>query len=119
MANADVVPEEAIEQATEYRVRCAAHGRDPGVVAIRRDVHVGADHDDAERVAGPVVASGYRGFRPDACTYGSVEEVTEQLRFYAATGYTDVIVRHLSDDHTEVLASLERLGSVREALRDA
>ena len=40
-------------------------------IAIRRDVHVGADHDDAERVAGPIVAAGYRGFRPDAITYGS------------------------------------------------
>jgi len=117
MANADVVPEEAAEQAGEYRARCVAHGRDPGVVAIRRDLHVGADHDDAERVAGPVVRSGYRGFPPDACTYGSVEEVTERLGAYATTGYTDVIVRHLSEDHAEVLGSLERLGAVREALR--
>jgi len=119
MANADVVPEEATEQASEYLARCAAHGRDPGVVAIRRDVHVGADHDDAERVAGPVVAAGYRGFRPEACTYGSIDEVTEQLGAYATMGFTDVIVRHLSEDHTEVLESLERLGSVREAVRGA
>jgi alkanesulfonate monooxygenase SsuD/methylene tetrahydromethanopterin reductase-like flavin-dependent oxidoreductase (luciferase family) len=117
MANADVVPEEAAEQAGEYRARCVAHGRDPGVVAIRRDLHVGADHDDAERVAGPVVTSGYRGFRPEACIYGSVEEVTERLRAYATMGYTDVIVRHLSEDHAEVLGSLERLGAVRDALR--
>lgn len=116
MANADVVPDEATGQASEYLARCAAHGRDPGVVAIRRDVHIGADHDDAERVAGPVVAAGYRGFRPEACTYGSVEEVTEQLGAYAAMGYTDVIVRHLSEDHTEVLRSLERLGAVRDAV---
>lgn len=116
MANADAVPDEATAQASEYRARCAAHGRDPGVVAIRRDVHIGADHDDAERVAGPVVRAGYRGFRPEACTYGSVEEVTEQLGAYAAMGYTDVIVRHLSEDHTEVLRSLERLGAVRDAV---
>ena len=119
MANADVVPEEAAEQASEYLARCAAHGRDPGVVAIRRDVHVGAGHDDAERIAGPVVAAGYRGFRAEACTYGSIDEVTEQLGAYATMGFTDVIVRHLSEDHTQVLESLERLGSVREAVRGA
>ncbi|MCJ7439534.1 MAG: LLM class flavin-dependent oxidoreductase [Acidimicrobiia bacterium] len=119
MANAPLVPDEAAEQAARYLARCEAHGRAPGVVAIRRDVHVGADHDDAERVAGAVVDAGYRGFRPAACTYGSVDEVGEQLATYATMGYTDVIVRLLAEEHTEVLASLERLGSVREALRDA
>jgi hypothetical protein len=32
-------------------------------------------------------------------------------------GYTDVIVRHLADDQTEVLRSLERLAQVREEVR--
>ncbi len=86
------------------------------MIAIRRDVHVGADAGDAERVAGPVVAAGYRGFRPDAITTGSVEQVVERFRAYADMGYTDVIVRHLAEDQGEVLASLERLGAVREAL---
>jgi alkanesulfonate monooxygenase SsuD/methylene tetrahydromethanopterin reductase-like flavin-dependent oxidoreductase (luciferase family) len=118
LANANVVPDDAASQAAAYRERCAVHGRPPGVVAIRRDVHVGADHDDAERVAGPIVAAGYRGFHPDACTYGSVDEVTERFRTYAAMGYTDVIVRHLADEHDDVLESLARLGAVRDALRD-
>ena len=88
------------------------------MIAIRRDVHVGADAAEAERIAGPVVAAGYRGFRPEACTYGSAEEVTDLLRRYADMGYTDVIVRHLVDDQTEVLRSLERLASVRAALAE-
>jgi alkanesulfonate monooxygenase SsuD/methylene tetrahydromethanopterin reductase-like flavin-dependent oxidoreductase (luciferase family) len=116
LANADVVSTEAAEQAASYRDACAAHGRTPGVIAIRRDVHVGADPVDAERVAGPVVAAGYRGFRPDAITTGSVEQVVERFRAYADMGYTDVIVRHLAEDQGEVLASLERLGAVRAAL---
>jgi hypothetical protein len=33
-------------------------------------------------------------------------------------GYTDVIVRHLANDQTEVLGSLERLASVRTALAE-
>ena len=118
LANANVVPKDAAAQAAAYAERCIVHGRAPGVVAIRRDVHVGADHDDAERVAGPIVAAGYRGFDPAACTYGSVDEVAAQLRSYAAMGYTDIIVRHLADDHDQVLSSLERLGAVRDALQD-
>ena len=118
LCNAHVVPDEAREQADRYRAACAALGREPGVIAIRRDVHVGRDPDDAERVAGPLVAGGYRGFRPEACTYGSVEQVTERLRVYAEMGYTDLCLRHLAEDQGEVLASLERLASVRTALAE-
>jgi alkanesulfonate monooxygenase SsuD/methylene tetrahydromethanopterin reductase-like flavin-dependent oxidoreductase (luciferase family) len=116
LANADVVPTEAAEQVAVYREACARHGRDAGVVAIRRDVHVGASREDAVRVAGPIVDAGYRGFRPAAITYGSIDEVTDALGAFADMGYTDVIVRHLAEDQSEVLASLERLASVRAAL---
>lgn len=119
LANADVTPEGARATIELYRERCEAHGRTPTAIAIRRDVHVGADSADAERVAGPIVAAGYRGFDPAACTYGGVEQVTEQLAEYAAMGYTDVVLRHLAEDQGEVLASFERLGQVREALADA
>jgi alkanesulfonate monooxygenase SsuD/methylene tetrahydromethanopterin reductase-like flavin-dependent oxidoreductase (luciferase family) len=119
LANADLTPEQARSVITLYRERCAAHGRTPTAVGIRRDIHIGADDADAERVAGPVVAGGYRGFDPSACTYGSAEQVTELLGQYAAMGYTDVIVRHLAEDQAEVLASFERLARVREALMAA
>ena len=116
LADANLVPAEAGEQASAYREACARHGRDPGVVAIRRDVHVGASHEDAARVAAPIVEAGYRGFRPAAITYGSIDEVAEAFGQYADMGYTDVIVRHLAEDQSEVIASLERLASVRTAL---
>ncbi len=119
LANADLTPDQARGVIQLYRDRCDAHGCTPTVVAIRRDVHVGADSADAERVAGPLVAAGYRGFDPSACTYGSVEQVTEQLGAYAQMGYTDVIVRHLAEDQGEVLASYARLGEVRAALSTA
>jgi alkanesulfonate monooxygenase SsuD/methylene tetrahydromethanopterin reductase-like flavin-dependent oxidoreductase (luciferase family) len=118
LCNADAVPDEAREQADQYRAACAAIGREPGVIAIRRDVHVGADADDAERVAGPIVSGGYRGFRPEACTYGSPEQVTEKLSVYADMGYTDICLRHLAEGQGEVLRSLERLASVRTALAE-
>ena len=119
LANADVTPEQARALIELYRERCDAHGRTPTAVAIRRDIHVGADPADAERVAGPVVAAGYRGFDPSACTYGGVDQVIERLGTYAHMGYTHVIVRHLAEDQREVLASFRRLAEVRAALATA
>jgi alkanesulfonate monooxygenase SsuD/methylene tetrahydromethanopterin reductase-like flavin-dependent oxidoreductase (luciferase family) len=118
LAGPELVPAVARAQAETYRERCAAHGRTPTAVALRRDIHVGADAADAARVAEPIVAAGYRGFGPDACIYGSAEQVTERFSEYAAMGYTDVIVRHLAEDQDEVLASIERLAAVRAAVAE-
>jgi alkanesulfonate monooxygenase SsuD/methylene tetrahydromethanopterin reductase-like flavin-dependent oxidoreductase (luciferase family) len=119
LADAGVTPFEARGQADAYRAACVALGREPGAIAIRRDVHVGLDAVDAERVAEPIVSGGYRGgFAPEACTYGGPGEVTDLLRQYAGMGYTDVIVRHLANDEAEVLGSLERLAAVRAALAE-
>ena len=119
LANADLTPEQARDVLGRYRARCAVHARKPTAVAIRRDIHVGADDAGAAAVAEPVIERGYRGFDPAAITYGGIERVAERFREYAAIGYTDVIVRHLADDHDEVLASFERLGQVRELVADA
>ena len=88
-------------------------------MAIRRDVYVGASAEDAERVAGPIVAGGYRGFDPDALVYGSVEQVADRLRGLADMGYTDVIVRQLASEQADAVASIERLAAVRELVADA
>lgn len=101
----------------EYLERCAAHGRSPTAVAIRRDVHVGADDADADAVAGPVLERGYRGFDTAACVVGGPERVAEQFRELEEMGYTDVVVRHLADRQHDVLASFERLSRVRELVR--
>jgi alkanesulfonate monooxygenase SsuD/methylene tetrahydromethanopterin reductase-like flavin-dependent oxidoreductase (luciferase family) len=118
LADADLTPEQARAVIELYRERCDAHGRTPTAIGIRRDIHVGADAADAARVAGPIVAAGYRGFDPSACIYGDAAQVTEQLGAYAVMGYTDVIIRHLAEDQSEVLKSYARLAGVREALRD-
>jgi alkanesulfonate monooxygenase SsuD/methylene tetrahydromethanopterin reductase-like flavin-dependent oxidoreductase (luciferase family) len=118
LAGPEATPDEAGVLTTAYLDRAAAHGRTPAAVAIRRDVHVGADDADAERVAGPVLARGYRGFDPSACVTGGPERVANQLRALAALGFTDVLVRHLVDDQREVLASTERLAQVRAAIAD-
>jgi alkanesulfonate monooxygenase SsuD/methylene tetrahydromethanopterin reductase-like flavin-dependent oxidoreductase (luciferase family) len=119
LAGPESTPSRAAELADEYRAACDRVGRAPGALVIRRDVHVGASHDDAQRVAGPVVDGGYRGFDPAALAVGSVDEVAAQLGELAALGYDEVLVRHLSPDQHEVLASFERLTEVRAAVDGA
>ena len=108
--------QEAREQAAFYLAQCDELGRVPTAIAIRRDVHVGASAEDAARVAEPVISAGYRGFPPEACTYGDAEAVADALRAYADAGFTDVIVRQLADDQSDALASIERLADVRALL---
>ncbi len=86
----------AADVARRYVDAAAAAGRPPGVVAVRRDIQLGADAADAQRVAGPIVAAGYRGFPPDAPIVGGPEQVAQAFAALAGAGYTDVIVRHLS-----------------------
>jgi alkanesulfonate monooxygenase SsuD/methylene tetrahydromethanopterin reductase-like flavin-dependent oxidoreductase (luciferase family) len=116
LGNADGVPDATRKQAHTYLERCAAHGRAPTAVALRRDVHVGAAAEDAERVARPIVDGGYRGFHPDAFVYGSPEQVAEQFRAFGEMGYTDLIVRQLAAAQSDALASIERLADVRSQL---
>jgi alkanesulfonate monooxygenase SsuD/methylene tetrahydromethanopterin reductase-like flavin-dependent oxidoreductase (luciferase family) len=116
LAGPEPVPDSARAQAATFLERCGAHGRTPTAVAIRREVHVGADADDAERVAGPVIAAGYRGLDPHAFVYGSVEQVAARFRELADVGYTDVIVRQLASEQSDAVASIERLAEVSQLL---
>lgn len=112
LAGPDLLPARATELAERYRERCAAHGRTPTVVAIRRDVHVGASTDDAHAVADPILARGYRGFDPAACLVGDPAGVAEQIQALAGAGFDEVVIRHLADDQRDVLASLGRMAEV-------
>ena len=113
-------PELVLDQARElmdiYRERCGEHAREPACIPIRKDVHVGADRDEVDRIVGPLVEKGYRGFDPAALVSGTVDEVVGQLQPYAEAGFTDVIVRQLAQDQGDALASLERLAEVRQHL---
>ncbi|GMU40096.1 MAG: hypothetical protein AMXMBFR23_09620 [Chloroflexota bacterium] len=110
---------EAHEQAAAYRAQRRALGREPGVVAIRRDIYVGANAEEARAVAGPVIAGGYRGFDRSAVVFGDTDEVAAEFRRLAGMGYTDVIIRHMVPDQAQVLASTARLARVRELVADA
>jgi len=119
LAGPELTPELAHRWIDYYRERCVVHGRTPTAIAIRRDVYVGKSAAEAKAVAEPIVAAGYRGFDRSACTYGSVDEVAARFREYAGMGYSDIIVRHLTDDQAQVLGSLDRLREVRQAVLDA
>lgn len=110
---------ELAAQVSLYRRACDEHAKQPAVMPIRRDVHVGRDDADARRVAEPVVAAGYRGLDPEVLIVGSPERVADEFRKLAQLGFTDVLIRQLADDQGEVLASFERLAEVRMLVADA
>jgi len=116
LASPSLTLAEARAQIDYFRERCTAHGRKPTAIAARRDVYVGENTAEARATGEAIVARGYRGFPREALVIGSVDEVAAQLRPLAAMGYTDVIVRHLTDDQPKVLGSMARLAEVRRAL---
>ena len=108
--------QQAAEMADAYRKACEGHDRAPGEIVLRRDVHVGADDENARRVAGPVLDGGYRGMDPSATVVGGPVTVARRFTRYAEMGYDQVLVRHLADEQSDVLASFARLAEVRDML---
>ena len=97
----EATPAEAAELLESYCEPAAATASRPPHIAIRRDVHVGADDADAER--SPVRSwPAATAVRPAAPVYGGRREVG-RLPELGEMGHTDVIVRHLVDELTEVL----------------
>lgn len=119
LAGPEATDADAARLVEAYQERCAAHGREPAAVAIRRDIHVGSDDAAAAAVAGPVLDRGYRGFDPSVCVVGGPAAVAERLAGFASMGYTDVVIRHLADGQDEVLASFAHLAEVRRLLASA
>ena len=116
IASPSLTREAARSQADFYRERCAAYGKRPAAIALRRDIYVGASSADAQTVLQQALSKGYRGIPAEALIAGSIDEVTAQFRILGGLGYTDIIVRHLTNDQPKVLGSLERLEKVRAAL---
>src|SRR5580704_14785253 len=119
IASPGLTREEARAQADMYRERRAAHGKEPGAVVLRRDIYVGETSADAQTVLQDAVSRGYRGMSAEALIAGSVDEVAEQFRAFTKTAYTEISVRHLTNDQPKVLGSLERLAAVRTAVAQA
>ena len=119
IASPGLTREEARVQADLYRERSAACGRQPGAIVLRRDIYVGGSSSEAQAVLQHALGRSYRGMPAEALIAGSVDEVAEQFRTFRKIGYTDILVRHLTNDQPKVLGSLERLAAVRAALTDS
>jgi alkanesulfonate monooxygenase SsuD/methylene tetrahydromethanopterin reductase-like flavin-dependent oxidoreductase (luciferase family) len=119
IASPGLTREEARTQADMYRERCAAYGKAPGAIVLRRDIYVGETSAEAQATLQQAVSRGYRGIPAEALIAGSVEEVAEQFRSFAEIGYTEISVRHLTNDQPKVLGSLQRLAAVRAAVVQA
>jgi alkanesulfonate monooxygenase SsuD/methylene tetrahydromethanopterin reductase-like flavin-dependent oxidoreductase (luciferase family) len=119
IASPGLTRDEARVQADLYRDRCAAYGKAPGAIVLRRDIYVGESSADAQAVLQQAVSRGYRGIPAEALIAGSAEEVAERFRGFAEFGYTEISVRHLTNDQPKVLGSLRRLAAVRAAVAEA
>jgi alkanesulfonate monooxygenase SsuD/methylene tetrahydromethanopterin reductase-like flavin-dependent oxidoreductase (luciferase family) len=119
IASPGLTHDEARAQADLYRERCLAYGKEPGATVLRRDIYVGESSAEAQSVLQLALSRGYRGIPPEALIAGSVDEVAEQFRGFAKLGYTEISVRHLTNDQPRVLGSLERLAAVRVAVAQA
>src|SRR5437763_11525239 len=119
IASPGLTPEEARAQAELYRERCAAYRRAPGALVLRRDIYVGESSSEAQAVLQHALDRGYRGIPSEALIAGSVDEVAEQFRMFGEIGYTEILVRHLTNDQPKVLGSLERLAAVRAAVSES
>jgi alkanesulfonate monooxygenase SsuD/methylene tetrahydromethanopterin reductase-like flavin-dependent oxidoreductase (luciferase family) len=116
IASPGLTEAEARAQADFYLERCAAYGRPPGAITLRRDIYVGESSSEAQAVLRHALGRSYRGMPAEALIAGSVDEVAEHFHAFGKIGYTDILVRHLTNDQPKVLGSLERLAAVRVAM---
>ena len=105
-------PTQARRQVEVYLAAAAREGRPP-IAALRRDIYIAADDKDAAAVRDHAATSRYRGMPVEALIIGTVEEAAETMKTYETMGYGEIVIRHLVDDQTKVLASYERLTEVR------
>jgi alkanesulfonate monooxygenase SsuD/methylene tetrahydromethanopterin reductase-like flavin-dependent oxidoreductase (luciferase family) len=114
--NADLTPSTARAQIAVLREACDRHGHVPRKLAVRKDVIVLDDGDEARRLGDALMAGGYRGLPHDAVAYGSPSDVAEQLAVYADLGVTDIVVRTMAVPAAVAHRSIEGLGEVRRRL---
>lgn len=107
---------QATDQLNQYQQACAEHGRTPTSVAVRRDIFIGETSQAASQVKQQHMDKGYRGFPEEALVAGSVAEVADILSEFGEAGFTDIIVRNMSDDQGLALATIERLAEVKRLL---
>jgi alkanesulfonate monooxygenase SsuD/methylene tetrahydromethanopterin reductase-like flavin-dependent oxidoreductase (luciferase family) len=108
---------QALERLRFYRECASKHGKSPSVIAIRRDVYVGSSSAEARATMAPYLAKGHRGFPEEALLIGDTAEVAARVATLADMGYTDLLVRNITADQSQALATIERLARVQELVR--
>jgi alkanesulfonate monooxygenase SsuD/methylene tetrahydromethanopterin reductase-like flavin-dependent oxidoreductase (luciferase family) len=108
--------QQATDQLNQYQQACAEHNCTPSAVAVRRDIYIGETSQAAAKMKRDLLARGYRGFPEEALVAGSAMEVADELARFGGVGYTDIIVRNMSQDQGEALATIERLAEVKKLL---
>ena len=109
-------PQQAKEQLNQYRQACAEHQRTPSAVALRRDIFIAGSVNEAEAFRSHAVAKGYRGFPEEALICGDVSQVAAQFAEFSEAGFTDIVVRNMSSDQGQALATIAALRDVRRQL---
>jgi len=109
---------ELVRQLEGYREAAARAGR-PIRAVLRRDIFVAETEAAAHAEVDRVLAEGYRGTGKDELLVGSPATVVERLRHYRALGFEEVMVRHITGDHQQMLRSFALIGQhVMPAIRD-
>ena len=85
-------------------------------VAIRRDIFIAEHTNEASKFRDSIRAKGHRGFDEDALIIGTSNEVADRFSELAALGFTDIIVRNISADQGEAIATIESLYEVKRIL---
>jgi alkanesulfonate monooxygenase SsuD/methylene tetrahydromethanopterin reductase-like flavin-dependent oxidoreductase (luciferase family) len=107
--------EQAARSLEVYREGCAEFGR-PARAALRRDVLILPDAAEATRLGDELIGRGYRGLAREQVSYGTPEQVAEELRAFADLGIEEVVIRCMSPDQEVALSTIEGAGAVRRAL---
>ena len=92
-----------------YRDAAARAGRLARAV-LRRDIFVAETDAAAHAEVDRVLAEGYRGTGKAELLVGNPDTVVERLRHYCALGFEEVMVRHITGDHQQMLRSFALIG---------
>lgn len=101
--------DELVRQLGVYREAAARAGR-PARPVLRRDIFVAESEAAAHAEVDRVLAEGYRGTGKTELLVGNPETVVERLRHYHTLGFEEVMVRHITGDHQQMLRSFALIG---------
>lgn len=105
--------EVAAQSLNMYRQACAEHSKPVGTTALRRDICIARTSQQAREGVAPELARGYRGFGEEPLVIGSVAEVVDTFGRFRDMGYTDIIVRNISQNQAVALETIACLADVK------